>query len=148
MSDKLENQEQCFVDSNIWLYALIKSGETDEKHSKAKSLISAKEEVIAVSTQVINEVCVNLLRKSIFSEEQIQALIASFYKKYKVIDNNQEVLLQASNLRKKYIFSFWDSLIVASSLQADARILFSEDMQDGLIVSEKLEIINPLKSKN
>ena len=36
------------------------------------------------------------------------------------------------------MLSFWDSLIVASALYADANILYSEDMQHGLIVSEKL----------
>ncbi len=43
------------------------------------------------------------------------------------------------------MFSFWDSLIIASALHVDAKILYSEDMQDGLIVSGKLAIINPLK---
>jgi len=40
------------------------------------------------------------------------------------------------------MLSFWDSLIVASALSADVDILYSEDMQNGLIIAEKLQIIN------
>lgn len=138
------SQSLCFLDSNIWLYALITSTQTDKRHEKARYLISSKEEVIVTSTQVISEVCVNLLKKSILNEQQIENLIKSFYIKYRVIEINQEILLTASQLRTQYHFSFWDSLIVASALYADTSILFSEDMQDGLIVFNKLEIINPL----
>jgi predicted nucleic acid-binding protein len=87
----------------------------------------------------------NLLKKSILNEQQIENLIKSFYIKYRVIEINQEILLTASQLRTQYHFSFWDSLIVASGLYGDTSILFSEDMQDGLIVFNKLEIINPFK---
>jgi predicted nucleic acid-binding protein len=41
-------------------------------------------------------------------------------------------------------FSFWDSLIVEAALQADCRVLFSEDMQDGRQIGQ-LVIRNPFK---
>ncbi len=58
---------------------------------------------------------------------------------------NQEILLKASELRMKYSLSFWDSLIVASALAANAEILYSEDMQNGLLIENKLRIINPFE---
>jgi predicted nucleic acid-binding protein len=45
----------------------------------------------------------------------------------------------------KYSLSFWDSLIVASALAANAEILYSEDMQNGLLIENKLRIINPFE---
>ena len=39
-----------------------------------------------VSPQVINEVCVNLIKKAQFSEPQVQQLIESFYAKYVVVE--------------------------------------------------------------
>ncbi len=60
-----------------------------------------------------------------------------------VIELNQEILLKASELRMKYSLSFWDGLIVASKFAANAEILYSEDMQNGLLVENKLKIINP-----
>jgi len=35
--------------------------------------------------------------------------------------------------------------VIACTLFSDANILYSEDMQDGLIVDKKLTIINPFK---
>jgi len=49
-------------------------------------------------------------------------------------------------LRDKYKLSFWDSIIVASALQGGAVRLYSEDMQNGLVVENKLTIINPFAS--
>ncbi|OKH32274.1 twitching motility protein PilT [[Phormidium ambiguum] IAM M-71] len=136
-------QNSCFVDSNVWLYAMIKTSAPDSRQAKAKSLLSSLEDVIVISTQIVNEVCVNLIKKSLLDEQQIEDLIKSFYKKYRVIEINLPILLKASQLRKQYSFSFWDSLIVASALHADTKIIYSEDMQDGLKVLDKVEIVNP-----
>jgi len=62
------------------------------------------------------------------------------------LDTN--VLLTASRLRDKYSFSFWDSIIVSTAFNADCEIFYSEDMQDGFKVEEKLRIINPFKFDN
>lgn len=51
----------------------------------------------------------------------------------------------ASDLRTQYSLSFWDNLIIASALEAEVSTLYSEDMQDGLIISEQIEIVNPFK---
>jgi len=47
----------CFVDTNIWLYARLETGETT-KCATARKLIQNSTPVVSV--QVINEVCVNL----------------------------------------------------------------------------------------
>ncbi len=51
--------ELCFADTNVWLYAFIE-GQQVEKSTAAKSLLQEKQ--LIVSTQVVNEVCVNLIR--------------------------------------------------------------------------------------
>ncbi len=135
--------ENCFVDTNIWLYALIE-GDDPQKTARAKALLEASR-AIMVSTQVINEVCINLLKKAQFSEPQVQQLIESFYAKYRVVELHTALLLKASALRERYAFSFWDSLIVSSALHAEAAVLYSEDMQDGLVVENRVQIIHPLK---
>lgn len=136
-----------FLDSNIWLYALLNipnpSQEDTKKRQKADSLIDSPN--VVISTQVINEVCANLVKKSKFSENQVQQLIQSFYNGCQIVEINQATLLLASNLRTQHNFSFWDGLIVAAALQANVSILYSEDMQDGLKINNQLEIINPFK---
>jgi predicted nucleic acid-binding protein len=135
--------ESCFIDTNLWLYAFIE-GDDPQKTIRAKSLIDTQS-AIYVSTQVINEVCVNVIKKAHFSEPQVQQLIESFYAKYVVVELSKALLLKASALRGQYALSFWDSLIVSSALHANVSVLYSEDMQDGLVVEHKVRIINPLK---
>ncbi len=138
------NNYLCFVDSNVWLYAFSTDSKEETKRIIAKRLI--QENSIVISTQVINEVSSNLLKKHKLDEGTLLNLIASFYSKYQVISFNLNILESASNLRNKYHLSFWDSLIIACALAANANILYSEDMQDGLIVNKQLTIINPFKS--
>lgn len=93
----------------------------------------------------MNEVCSVLTRKAKSSEPQIKQIIESFYDRCAVIELNADTLFNASDLRDRYGFSFWDGLIVASALSTNAEIFYSEDMQDGLIVDRQLAIVNPFK---
>ncbi len=142
MSDLEEPQPRCFVDTNIWLYAFIEA--EDAQKSLAAKAVLQKPDVV-VSIQVINEVCVNMLRKVSLAEKEIQALITAFYEKYTVTTIDKVTLLKASELRETYSLSYWDSLIVANALNSDCAVLYSEDMQDGLHIEQRLTIINPVK---
>jgi len=115
-----------------------------KKTDRAKTLIETQSAVF-VSIQVINEACVNLIKKAYFSEQQIQQLIESFYAKYVVVELSKPVVLKASALRRQHALSFWDSLIVASALATDATVLYSEDRQNGLVVENRVGIVNPFK---
>jgi len=54
-----------------------------------------------------------------------------------------ETLILAKTLIKKYDLQLFDSMIVASALEANCSILYSEDMHNGLIIDKQLTIINP-----
>ena len=54
-------------------------------------------------------------------------------------------IVLAKNLIDKYDFQIFDSIIVASALEANCEILYSEDMQHNLTVNNQLKIINPFK---
>ncbi len=130
----------CFIDTNIWLYAFI-PGQDLNKSVIAKTIIQQND--IIVSTQVINEICVNLIKKAQFDEQRLQPLIISFYNKYDVVVMDRSILLKGSELREKLQFSFWDSLIVSSALLGAAEMLYTEDMSGGMIIENRLKITNP-----
>ena len=130
---------RSFIDTNVWLYALVEGDPV--KSAPAASLLQRSS--IAVSVQVINEVCVNLIRKASFRESDVRALIDSFYVKCLVVTLNKQVLLRASELRDRYSLSFWDSTVVASALHCQVTTLYSEDMQHRLLVNDTLRIVNP-----
>jgi len=49
-------------------------------------------------------------------------------------------------LAERYGFAIYDSFIVAAALAAACDKLWSEDMQDGLMVEDRLRIVNPFGS--
>lgn len=129
-----------FVDSNVWLYALVR-GSDPIKRKSAVSVVSNPMRVI--SSQVINEVCVNLIRKAGFDDDNIARLVRAFYKRCVVIAVDESVMLSACKLRSSYSLSYWDSLIVAAALRAGCSKLYSEDMCTGQIIEGTLTIVNP-----
>ncbi|HEX8891614.1 MAG TPA: PIN domain-containing protein [Pyrinomonadaceae bacterium] len=135
----------CFIDTNVWLYAFIQAQDQD-KTAIAKTIIQSSE--VAVSAQVINEVCVNLIKKAHLDEASIRNLIESFYSKYRVAGLSKLSFIKASELREQYSFSYWDSLIVSSALAEEATTMYSEDMHSGLLVENRLRIINPFIQPN
>lgn len=133
--------DSYFVDSNIWLYAFM---ESSAKTTKALALINTQN--IVLSTQVINEVCVNLLKKAQYAEEEIKQTIHNFYANYDVSIINQNIMLYASVIREKHFVSYWDSLIIATAIINNCPVIYSEDMQHNQAI-ENLRIINPYKDE-
>jgi predicted nucleic acid-binding protein len=136
----MPDNQACFIDTNIWLYAFIEAGDA-AKSAVARAIIRQSEPV--VSAQIVNEVCVNLLKTNAVSEEQISQLIESFYQKYRIVELSKAALLSASRLRQRYSLSFWDSIVVACALEAGVSVLYSEDMQHGLVFEQQLQVVNP-----
>ena len=44
---------------------------------------------------------------------------------------------------ERYRFSWFDSLIVATALEAGCETLFTEDLQHGQVIENRLTIFNP-----
>ena len=140
--------DNVFVDSNIFLYAFTEiddksKKEEIEKHTIASEIILKD---INISTQVINEVSSNMLRKLKFSNTEVREFVESCYGRYNIINFSEELFLMASEVRKKYKISYYDSLIVSAGLKANATTLYSEDMHNGLVVNGCLTIINPFEN--
>lgn len=133
--------DKFFVDSNIWLYSLIQSGD-DNRHQQAVDFLIQLESPV-INSQVIREICSNLKKKTSIPEEQLCSLIRGWYQDCKVVHSNASQHLLASRLRDSYSLSYWDSLIVAAALEANCVKLYSEDMQHGQIIDGKMTIQNP-----
>ncbi|ACB00295.1 MULTISPECIES: PIN domain-containing protein [Cyanophyceae] len=140
--------QNLFVDTNIFLYRVLKNIKDDPEDFARKKKIATKVtefENIFISTQVVNEVSANLIKKANFKEVDIRRFTDSLYKHYQIIQIDYDVFLEASHLREKYYFSYWDSLIIASALKVNVELLYSEDMHHGLVVDNQLTIINPFE---
>ena len=127
-------KSKVFIDSNIWVYMFT---EDEQKSQSAKEFIKqcVDEDHIVISYQVINEVCY-VLRKNKFTEADIKKVARYMMGICEIVAFGSEEVLFASELRDMLSLSYWDSLIVSSSLLAKCVVLASEDMQDGLRIGD------------
>ena len=58
---------------------------------------------------------------------------------------NTSIIKKAIDIKARYKFSFWDSLIVASALENKCGILYTEDLQHDQVIETTLKVVNPFK---
>jgi predicted nucleic acid-binding protein len=131
--------EPSFLDTNVLVYAY--SGTEPDKCMKARTLLH--ESSLCISTQVINEFIWVMTRKYKVAPTQLQQIINALYDLYQVETVARKQINQALSLSASHGFSHWDALIIASALQAECGILYSEDLQNGRVVDNSLRIVNP-----
>jgi len=128
-----------FVDSNVVIY--VYSQTEKDKQAKASDILTNYD--CLVSTQVLNEYCNVCIKKNFISVFDIQKDINEILNNCGFYIVNETTISKALFVRNRYGFSYYDSLIVASALECECSILFSEDMQHGQIIENKLKIVNP-----
>jgi predicted nucleic acid-binding protein len=134
--------DKCFIDTNIFLYAF--STKDLLKQTIAKEIVLLP---YHISSQVINESCSNFIKKLHFDENMLASFIGSAYSRYHIVNFSESLFLTGSNIRLKYKYSYYDSLIIAAALESKCTILYSEDMQHKQIIENNLQIINPFKGQ-
>ena len=136
--------DKCFVDTNIFLYA--HDSLTGAKHQRALQLIDGlwASGHGVVSTQVLQELSVNLQRKTAHTLplEEIEDIIRE-YSEWQVITNTPKSILAALRTQERYRISFWDALILQAALDAGVSILYSEDLAHGQHYGT-VQVVNPL----
>ncbi|MBF0228780.1 MAG: PIN domain-containing protein [Desulfamplus sp.] len=133
--------EKIFIDTNILVYAFLENDKA--KHNRSKQLFSeiiGKE--VFISIQVISEIY-SALSKNGIVHEAISEYIYELEKDINVCPINFSIITKCLFLKKRYGYSYWDSLILASSLESGCEIIYSEDMQHGQVIEKKIKIINP-----
>lgn len=135
--------EKFFVDTNILIYAHDRS--LGAKHVRARELIEhlwANGQGV-ISTQVLQELCVNLRRKVAKppSVEELRRLVSD-YLSWEIVVNTPNAVLQALEIEARYKVSFWDALILQAAEQSGAAILYSEDLAAKQRYGA-VEVINP-----
>ncbi|WP_207102879.1 PIN domain-containing protein [Paracoccus shandongensis] len=127
-----------FFDSNIVLYLLDDSDKAD----RAAALIARGG---TISTQVLNEVLVNCIRKAGMSWQEAGEFLAGIRAACRVADLTVQVHDVGRALGERYGFSVYDAMIVAAALVSGCERLHSEDMHHGLLVEGRLRILNPFR---
>jgi len=129
-----------FLDSNVLVYAF-----TDDARAEAAQALLDRG--CAISVQGLNEFSNVARRKLGKSWEELRgdlAAIRAVCATVVPIDvNTHEAALR---LAERYGFAMFDALMVATALQAGSTTLWSEDMQDGMVIDGTLRIANPFRA--
>ena len=139
--------DRSFVDTNILMYAHDTGA--GEKHARAKALVEELWESRsgAVSTQVLQELVVNLRRKAGKPlDAKVTRDIIADYLAWQVVVNGGDSILEALELETRYQLSFRDALVVQAAQVAGAEILYSEDLSNGQQYGT-VRVKNPLTSE-
>ena len=126
-----------FFDTNVLLY--VASGDP-AKADRAERLIGAGG---IISVQVLNEIANVARRKMGMSWTETRAFLSTIRGLLPVQTLTIDVHETGLVLAERYGLSVYDAMIAASALHADCDTLWSENMQDGLLLDGRLRVVNP-----
>jgi predicted nucleic acid-binding protein len=128
-----------FLDSNVLLYAFT----SDRRAERAQGLLSRG---CVISVQGLNEFTSVARRKLGMTWAEVgEALTAIRTLCRAILSIDIDTHTEALRVAERYACAIFDALVVAAALRADCRILWSEDMHDGLVVDARLRIANPFQ---
>ena len=134
-----------FVDTNILIYAHDRDG--GPKHDRARQLIEHLWTTGqgALSTQVLQELCVNLRRRVAhpLPSDEIAKLIED-YLSWEIVINTPQAIVTALRIEERYKVSYWDALILQAAESCGAAVLYSEDLSHGQRYGA-VEVVDPLR---
>lgn len=136
--------DRCFVDTNILMYA--HDAAAGAKHVRAKALLEDlwRTRSGVISTQILQELCVNLRRKAArpLDSTAIREIVTD-YLTWQVVVNTGESVLEALEMESRYGVSFWDALVIQAAESSGAAVFYSEDLSDGQSYGS-VRVVNPL----
>ena len=133
------------LDSNVLLYGFLEPD--TEKGSIANDIVrrSAGQGILPV--QALGEfLWVVRRRRPDWLDRAIQRS-GRLRLVFGTVDTDYTLLIAAGELVARHNLQFWDAVILQASARGGARLLLSEDMQDGRDLAG-VRIINPFRSAN
>jgi predicted nucleic acid-binding protein len=126
-----------FFDTNI---LLCLASDEPAKADRAEGLIA---DGGTISVQVLNEIANVARRKMRMSWKEIHSFLAMLRGLLPVVPVTVETHEAGIALAERYGFSTYDAMIAASAILSGCDTLWSEDMQHGMTVDDRLRIVNP-----
>ena len=129
--------ESFALDTNILIYL---EGNDISKRKIAEVLLSYDP---VIPSQVVTEFINVTRRLRKIPKHQLIVEASALFRHCLIAPLKHSTLDLAKMLIDKYDFQIFDSIVVASAIEANCDTLYSEDMQHNLMVFQQLKIINP-----
>lgn len=129
-----------FLDSNVLVYAFT----DDPRAAAAQALL---ERGCTISVQGLNEFANVARRKLGKSWQEIRRDLADIRAVCtSIVPIDVDTHEAALRLADRHGFAFFDALMIAAAERAGSETLWSEDMQDGMLIDGKLRIRSPFRA--
>ena len=99
-----------------------------------------------ISVQVLNELANVARRKMRMTWPETKAFLSVFRGLLTVEAITVETHETGLAFAERYNLSIYDAMIAASAFHADCDVLWSEGMQDGMTLGDRLRIVNPFRT--
>jgi predicted nucleic acid-binding protein len=132
----------CFIDTNILIYT--RDPQVPQKQARAIEWLRVLADAnrLVISPQVMNEFAHNVIRKlPEITPEQLRVSLQDL-QQWCTAFTTAETALNGLAIHRRFRFSFYDSVLVASALAVGCDLFLSEDLAHGQRVAG-LSIINP-----
>ena len=100
-------------------------------------------EGLTISIQVLNEMTNVLVRKWGWSWDAAESFLYLVQDQVIVVPLTIETHERRLEICRRYRISIYDGMIVAAALLAGCDTLYSEDMHSGLVIENRLRVVNP-----
>jgi predicted nucleic acid-binding protein len=126
-----------FFDTNVIFYSL------SDDQAKAEIAQAAIKDGGTISVQVLNELTLALRRKMKLPWASIDGHLQTLSPFFLVIrPMTMATHLLGRNIAERFQLQFYDSLLLASALEAGCTHFISEDMKGGMVI-DGLKVVNP-----
>ncbi len=133
------------IDSNILIYAEIEPDSAKGLRSADLILRTARDGVIPA--QVLGEFLRFVQRRFPASFEEAVRQARLYQSVFITPPTTDAIINKASELARAHRLQLWDCVVCAASAEAHAKVLLTEDMQDGRSL-DGLRLTNPFVAAN
>lgn len=138
-------RDKAFLDTNILIYLY-----TEDDKNKRDAVRNILDDYNCVtSLQTLNEVSNVLFKKFSLNSIQIKNHLNNVEMVCSdIIPVHRYTIDKALELKEHYGYSYFDCLMLASAIESNCQIIFTEDMSNGQIIENVLTIANPFSSES
>jgi predicted nucleic acid-binding protein len=132
---------ECFLDTNILIYAALGRGLYETKRTIAHDLVVDSK--FGISTQVLQEFYAKVTRKTeipLTPDEALEWIEGLELQDCVTVD--QTLIKVAIGISQRYRINYWDGAILAAAERLGAEIVYTEDLSHGQTYGP-VRVVNP-----
>ena len=133
------------LDSNVLLYGFLEPD--SDKGMFANELVQRVAGTGVIAVQVLGEFLWVVRRRRPEWSARAARRVEFLREVFAVVDTDFELLMAGQDLMSRHRLQLWDAVILKAAARGGAKLLLSEDMQDGARLDNML-ILNPFNAAN